>query len=90
MSASTNVGSRAAETTSAQITRLRNEAESLMRNKVTPTVIDAVEQVAAAAQNAADTVRVRSEAVAANVRGRPLVSIAMAAVLGFFIGRVTR
>jgi ElaB/YqjD/DUF883 family membrane-anchored ribosome-binding protein len=73
-----------------QIARLREQVETLMREKVAPVVGTATERVGAAAHDASDAVRERADALAGQVRGRPLTSIAIAAALGYLLGRTGR
>jgi ElaB/YqjD/DUF883 family membrane-anchored ribosome-binding protein len=74
----------------AQIGRLREEVETLMRDRVIPAVAGTTERMASAAQDAADTMRTRSDMLAGRVRRQPLVSILIAATVGYLLGRVTR
>jgi ElaB/YqjD/DUF883 family membrane-anchored ribosome-binding protein len=79
-----------AEDAMAQITRLREQVESLMRDRVSPAMGEAAERVEAAAHDAADVVRGRADVLAGVVRGQPLAAIGIAAVLGFLLGRIGR
>ena len=74
----------------AQITRLREQVESLMRDRVSPAVTDAAGRAGAAAQDAAEAVRGKADALAGAVRGQPLMAIVIAAAAGFLIGRIGR
>jgi ElaB/YqjD/DUF883 family membrane-anchored ribosome-binding protein len=74
----------------AQIIRLREQVETLMRDRVTPAMGEAAERVEAAAHDAADVMRGRADALAGAVRGQPLAAICIAAVIGFLLGRVGR
>jgi ElaB/YqjD/DUF883 family membrane-anchored ribosome-binding protein len=73
-----------------QIARLREQVETLMRDKVAPAVGTATERVGAAAQDAGDAMRVRADALAGQVRERPLTSVVIAAALGYLLGRTGR
>lgn len=75
-----------AEDVMSQISRLRDQVETLMRDKVAPAMGDA----ASRAQDAAEVMRTRSDALAGAVRSQPLIAIGIAAVVGFFLGRVGR
>ncbi len=79
-----------AEDAMEQIARLRAQVETLMRERVTPAVGDAAERMGAAANDAADVVRDRADALAGAVRGKPLAAICVAAVIGFLLGRAGR
>lgn len=72
----------------AQIGRLREEVETLMRDKVTPVVAGATERMVSTAQGAADTIRTSADMVAGRVRRQPLISILLAAGAGYLLGRV--
>jgi ElaB/YqjD/DUF883 family membrane-anchored ribosome-binding protein len=74
----------------AQIGHLREEVETLMRDKVTPAVAGATERMVSTAQNAADTIRTRADMFAGSVRHQPLISILLAAGVGYLLGRVAR
>ena len=63
----------------AEITRLRDQLETLIRDKAGPVVENAAASVDSVAGDLADI-----------VRGRPLVSLAIAAGVGFLLGRVSR
>ncbi len=90
MSAVVDKASRVADDAASQVRRLRGEVESVMRDTVTPALADAFERAATATQYTSDRMRKHSETLAGNVRGRPLVSVAVASIIGFFLGRVTR
>jgi hypothetical protein len=83
-------GSRMVNDTSAQVRRLRSEVESLMRETVTPAITNAIERAVSTSQYTTKAVRENSEAVAEHVRGRPLISIILAAGAGFIFGRASR
>jgi ElaB/YqjD/DUF883 family membrane-anchored ribosome-binding protein len=74
----------------AQIVRLREQVETLMRERVSPMMGEAAERVDAAAHDAADVMRGRADALAGVVRGQPLAAICIAAVVGFLLGRAGR
>jgi ElaB/YqjD/DUF883 family membrane-anchored ribosome-binding protein len=63
----------------AQIVRLREEVDTLMRERVTPAVTAA-----------AEAVRTQTDRLTGKVRGRPLTSIAIASAVGYFMGRLIR
>jgi ElaB/YqjD/DUF883 family membrane-anchored ribosome-binding protein len=79
-----------AEDAMAQITRLREQVETLMRDRVSPMISDAAERAEAAAHDAADVMRGRAEALSGAVRSQPLAAICIAAVVGFLLGRAGR
>ena len=73
-----------------EIARLRAQVEQLMRDRVTPAVADAAGRAEEAAYQARDYAKARVESVARSVRERPLTALAIAAGVGYFIGRVSR
>jgi len=79
-----------AEDAMAQITRLREQVETLMRDRVSPAMGEAAERVEAAAHDAADVMRGRANVLAGAVRSQPLAAIGIAAVVGFLLGRIGR
>ncbi len=74
----------------AQIARLREQVEALMRDRVTPAVTEAAGRAESALHGAADTVRGQVETVSGKVREQPLVAILIAVAVGFVLGRATR
>jgi ElaB/YqjD/DUF883 family membrane-anchored ribosome-binding protein len=74
----------------AQIARLREQVEALMRDRVTPAVTEAAGRAEAALHGAADTMRGQVETVTGKVREQPLLAVLIAAAIGFALGRVTR
>lgn len=78
------------EDLSAQIAHLRDQLESLVRDKVTPAVSDMAGRAEAAISDAGDTVRQQADVVAGKVREQPLLAIAIAAGVGWLIGRAMR
>lgn len=73
-----------------QITRLREQVESLMRDRVSPAVSDWAGRAESAMSGASDTVKHQAEAVSGRVREQPLIAILVAAAIGWAIGRVMR
>jgi ElaB/YqjD/DUF883 family membrane-anchored ribosome-binding protein len=72
--------------TTEQIAKLREQVEALMRERVTPVLADA----ASRAETAMDAMRSQAEGVSERVREQPLIAVAIAAGVGFLIGRVMR
>ena len=68
-----------AEDAAAQIARLREQVEALMRERVRPVVAEA-----------ADAMHEHAEAVAGRVREQPLLAVLIAAAVGYVLGRATR
>ena len=73
-----------------QIRQLRDQVEQLMRERVTPIISDAAGRAQDMARQAQDAVSDQAEAVSTRVREMPLTSVAIAAAVGYLIGRVTR
>lgn len=70
----------------AQIARLREQVESLIREKVGPAMEDAAER----AEAATAVVRERANELAGAVRHQPLIAVLVAAGIGFLLGRASR
>jgi ElaB/YqjD/DUF883 family membrane-anchored ribosome-binding protein len=70
----------------AQIARLREQVESLIREKVRPAMEDAAHR----AEAATAVVRERADEFAGAVRHQPLTAILIAAAVGFLLGRASR
>ena len=73
-----------------EIARLRAQVEQLMRDRVTPAVADAAGRAEEAAYQARDYAQAKVERVARSVRERPLTALAIAAGVGYLLGRVSR
>jgi ElaB/YqjD/DUF883 family membrane-anchored ribosome-binding protein len=73
-----------------QIARLRNQVEALMRDRVTPMVSNAAGRAESALHTATGHVRGQADAVSGQVRKQPLAALAVAAGVGFLIGRIVR
>jgi ElaB/YqjD/DUF883 family membrane-anchored ribosome-binding protein len=74
----------------AQIARLREQVESLMKDHVTPAVADFAGRAESAVHTASGAMRDQAEAVSGRVRDQPLIAIMIAAAAGWIIGRVMR
>jgi ElaB/YqjD/DUF883 family membrane-anchored ribosome-binding protein len=74
----------------AQIARLREQVEALMKDRITPAVAGAAGRAESAVYGAADTVREQMENVSGRVREQPLLAILIAAAVGYVLGRATR
>jgi hypothetical protein len=75
---------------SEQITRLREQVETLMRDRVTPAVATAADRAQSAMHGTADTVREQVENLSGKVRKQPLLAILIAVAAGYVLGRATR
>jgi ElaB/YqjD/DUF883 family membrane-anchored ribosome-binding protein len=78
------------EDTHVQIARLREQVESLMKDRITPAVTEAAGRAESAVYGAADAVREQAEAVSGRVREQPLLAVLIAATVGYVLGRATR
>jgi ElaB/YqjD/DUF883 family membrane-anchored ribosome-binding protein len=74
----------------AQIARLREQVEGLMKDRVTPAVADLAGRAESAVHTASGAVRGQAQAVSGRVKDQPLVAILIAAAVGWVIGRVMR
>jgi ElaB/YqjD/DUF883 family membrane-anchored ribosome-binding protein len=70
--------------TQRQINQLREQVETLMRERVTPAVTD----VAGRANTAIRRGREQVEAVSGQVQERPLLAILVAGGIGYLLGRL--
>ncbi len=71
-----------------ELAKLRSQVERLMAERVTPAIAGAAEQVEGYANRAKAAVEERADSVADSVRDRPLLSITIAAVCGYVLGRL--
>ncbi len=79
-----------AEDAMTQIARLREQVETLMREKAGPVMEAATERMGSAAHDAADAMRGKADALAGAVRDKPLLAVAIAVAIGFLLGRTGR
>jgi hypothetical protein len=75
---------------SEQIARLREQVETLMRDRVTPVVAAAADRAQSAMHGAADTMREQIDTLSDRVREQPLLAILIAVGAGHILGRATR
>lgn len=75
-----------AEDATAQIAKLREQVEVLMRERVTPALAD----VAGRAETAMGAVKDQAEALSGRVRDQPIIAVLVAMGVGFLVGRVLR
>lgn len=78
------------EDATAQIARLREQVELLMKERVTPALAEAAGRAESAVYGAAGVVRDQADAMSGRVREQPLLAILIAAGIGYVLGRVTR
>jgi ElaB/YqjD/DUF883 family membrane-anchored ribosome-binding protein len=74
----------------AQIARLREQVEALMKERVTPAVADIAGRAEQAVYGATSAARDQAEAISNRVRDQPLLALLIAAGVGYIIGRATR
>jgi len=74
------------EDAAAQIAKLREQVEVLMRERISPAIAD----VAGRAETAMGAVKGQAEALSGQVQERPIVAVLVALAVGFAIGRVLR
>ncbi len=79
-----------ADDAQAQIAALRKQVNQLMGDRVTPALTDAAGKVEATARQAGDYTMDQADAVAEQVRGRPLLAIFLAGAVGYVLGRFIR
>ena len=73
-----------------QVAQLRDQVESLMRDRVTPAVEAFAERAESAASGATSAVRDGAECCSSIVRQQPLLSVLIAAGAGWLLGRIVR
>jgi ElaB/YqjD/DUF883 family membrane-anchored ribosome-binding protein len=76
--------------THAQIAHLREQVEALMNQRVTPAVADMAGRAETMVNSAADMVRDQAQSISGQVREQPLISVLVAAGVGYVLGRVMR
>jgi ElaB/YqjD/DUF883 family membrane-anchored ribosome-binding protein len=74
----------------AQIARLREQVEALMKDRVTPAVTQFADRAESAVHGASGVLRDQAQVVSGRVKDQPLIAIMTAAALGWAIGRVMR
>jgi ElaB/YqjD/DUF883 family membrane-anchored ribosome-binding protein len=73
-----------------QIAALRKQVNQLMHERVTPKLADAADRAEAAARHAGEYTKDKAEVVATQVRGSPLIAVAIAGAIGYLLGRFVR
>ncbi|HEY0910830.1 MAG TPA: hypothetical protein VGD75_11420 [Bradyrhizobium sp.] len=73
-----------------QIRQLRDQVDTLMRDRVRPMVADAAERASDAATKARDIAEDQIDAWSDRVSDHPITSVLLAAVAGYLLGRITR
>ena len=73
-----------------QIKQLRDQVDSLMRDRVTPMLSDAAGRAQDYGRQASDAAQDQVEHLSGRVREMPMTAILIAAAAGFLIGRIAR
>lgn len=76
--------------THAEIAALRAKVEALMKERVTPAVVQAANKAEAVAHQATDTIREQTERLSETIRERPLTSVGLAALAGYVFAVLCR
>ena len=79
-----------ASDTASQIARLKAQVDALSRDSMVSTVSNLREPANEAMREALDTVRYRGRVMMGTIRDQPIAAVAVAAVVAFFLGRMTR
>ena len=74
----------------AQIARLREQVEALMKDRVSPAVAEFAGRAESAVHTASGAVRDQAQAVSGRVKEQPLMAVMIAAAVGWIIGRAMR
>ena len=74
----------------AQIARLRDRVDALMREKALPAMENLTAQAETSAREAAAWSREHAESARGVVRAQPLAAVLIAAAVGFVLGRAVR
>ena len=78
-----------AQDTQEQLQSLRAMVEQLLNDRVTPALADAAGKAENAVTSARDLTNTQVANVSDKVRGRPLIAIAIATVVGYLLGRIS-
>jgi ElaB/YqjD/DUF883 family membrane-anchored ribosome-binding protein len=78
------------EDAQAQIVRLREQVEALMKERVTPAVAEIAGRAESAVHSASGVVRDQAQVVSGRVKEQPLTAILIAAAIGWIVGRAMR
>ncbi|MBV9812758.1 MAG: DUF883 family protein [Acetobacteraceae bacterium] len=89
MASSSDTVNQATASAQEQIRQLRDQVDTLMRERVSPMVSDVAGRAQDAARQAQDIAQDQMEALSGRVRETPLTAILVAAAVGFLIGRIS-
>ena len=73
-----------------QIRQLRDQVDSLMRERVSPALSGAAGRAQDAAHQAREMAEDQAEAFSGRIKERPIVAVLIAAAAGYLIGRLSR
>jgi len=73
-----------------QLRQLREQVETLMRERVNPIINEATDRAKDAAREVSDIARHQSDAMANCIREKPFTTVLIAAGIGYLLGRFTR
>lgn len=77
-----------AEDIAAQVSSLRDQVEQLLNDRITPAVGEAADRAESALHTARDFTSENLATVTEQVQGQPLIALALAAAVGYLLGRV--
>jgi hypothetical protein len=78
------------EDANAQIARLRDQVETLMKDRVNPAMAGFADRAGSAMTGASGVMKDQAQVVSGKVREQPLIAILIAAGIGWALGRVMR
>ena len=79
-----------ADDAQAQIAALRKQVNQLMDDRVTPALSEYADRAQKVTRQATDYTKDQAGVVAEQVRGSPLIAIALAGAIGYVLGRFVR
>lgn len=85
-----DLANNTAHDAAAEIARLREQVEGLMRDRVTPVFGHALHSAENAAKAAGDEVRHQAARLSDTVQDKPLAALALAGVAGFVLASLIR
>jgi ElaB/YqjD/DUF883 family membrane-anchored ribosome-binding protein len=85
-----DLANNTAHDAAAEIAKLREQVESLMRDRVTPVFGQALHSAENAAKAASDEVRHQATRLSDTVQDKPLAALALAGVAGFVLASLLR
>jgi ElaB/YqjD/DUF883 family membrane-anchored ribosome-binding protein len=79
-----------AQDAQSQIAALRKQVNELMSDRVNPALSEAATRAQQMTQQATGYTKQQADVVAEQVRGRPLLAVALAGAVGYVLGRFIR